>query len=273
MKNLFLFITLIVSFLSSGQNEIIYISVSPKNSEYQDIINLFVNQKDPESLVNILKKEIKKSEFFGEETSKSTFRFRYFDDLENKIPVVGLHSNLFKNLGEDTIEMNLKGYSCATRNRDGIEAMTCDEYYSLDGLAGIVLLKGIKKETLEKLNINSNSEEYNFNDYTNFYGQDRIGFVRLFAIKNKIDSTEIDLKKCITFSIPISSVVKLTNNKSWEKNYKNLFKKTIASVQKQPKHKDSILFDYKNVKAISDQFYHESDYRYDLHFGLKIFSY
>jgi hypothetical protein len=268
MKIYLSFFFLSVSFLSFCQNELVYFPVGSDVLENE--INLFVDLKNPESLINILKKEIKRSEVLGGE-GQISFVFNSFYDIENNIPVAGLPENFFKTVYGDTSEMDFKGYSCSKAVIDGVERSVCDNYYSLDNIRGIVFLEGISFEKLKSLNENTEAVE---EGYQTFYGQDRIGFVRNVEFKDKLDSNEVTVQQCITFSIPLTSVVEITKDKNWLKLYKTMKKEAIKDDEISTKKSKKIYtLDYKNIQEISNIFYHNSSQFTDLHFGLVLFNY
>ena len=269
MKMFLNFLFLSVSFLSFCQKELVYFPAN--GSDLENEIDLFLSKKNPESLINILKKEIKRSEVLGGE-GQISFVFNSFGDLENNVPVTGLPENFFKSVYGDTSEMNFKGYFCDNKVVEGVGSTYCDQYYSLDNIIGIVFLQGISEENLKSLN---ESTEVGEDGYQQFYGQDRIGFVRSVEFKDKLDSNEVNVQQCITFSIPLSSVVEITQDKSWFKLYKNMKNEALKIYDMNTKISSGEIYiiDYKNIQQISNSFYHISSESRDLNFGLTIFNY
>jgi hypothetical protein len=270
MKLFLSFLVLAVSFTSFCQKELVYF---PAGSDVlENEINLFIDTKNPESLVNILKKEIKRSEVLGGD-GQISFAFNSFYGEEGYFPAAVLPDNFFKDVYGDTSEMSFKGYYCNKGKVDGVEIMNCENYYSLDRIDGIVFLEGISQEKLKSLN--ENMED--IDGYQNFYGQDRIGFVRNIEFKDKLDTNEVKVQKCITFSIPLNSVVEITKDKNWLKLYKTMKNKAIKDIVYETNAKintKSIFYlDYKNIQEISNLFYHISSEMKDLQFGLVVFNY
>jgi hypothetical protein len=265
MKIFLSFLLVFVSFTSFCQQELVYFSAS--NDVLENEINLFIGTKNPESLVNILKKEIKRSEVLGG-GGQISFVFNSVEEVEDgQVCAAVLPEKFFNDVSDDTSEMNFKGHNCYKGLIDGVERMSCDTYYSLDDIVGIVFLEGISQEKL--MSLNENMEGWD----QNFYGQDRIGFVREIDFKDKLDSNLVNVQHCITFSIPINSVVELTKNKNWFKLYKTMKNKATKAFDDEQNTRRMFYIDYKNIQEISNKFYHISSEERDLQFGFTIFNY
>ena len=274
MKNLFLFITLIVSFSSISQNEIVYIR-SSKKSQLQNEISLILNENNSESLINVLKREIRRSEIIKRDDKTISIKFNdiFGGNEANEIYVAGLQNSVLDNLSTDTTEFKIKGFKCrnlSTPYESDNQSLYCESYYSLDYIEGVVYLEGISQEKFSTLKNTLNKGE-ELEAYEKFYGEDRIGFVRTLEFKDDLDSNNIISKKCISFSIPISYLDKISED-NWAKVIYKLRKKAIKQAINDEDYKDVLLMNYKNIKGISEMFYFDR-IGLDLHFGLNIFNY
>jgi hypothetical protein len=267
MKLFLSFLVLAVSFISFCQKELVYFSSN--NDDLKNELSLFIDKKNPESLVNIMKKEIKRSEVLSGE-GQISFVFNDFGDIEQSVPIAGLPYNFFKDVYDDTTEMNFKGYDCYKTTIDSVETINCYNYYSLDNIVGVVFLEGLSKEKLMSLNENTENMEDGTYD---FYSQDRIGFVQNIGFKDKLDSNDATVQQCITFSIPLNSVVEITKDKNWLKLYKTMKNKALKEYEPNTKGGKMYYIDYTNIQAISNKFYHISSNERDLQFGFVIFNY
>lgn len=274
MKNLFLFITLVVSFSSISQNEIVYIR-SSKKSQLQNEISLILNENNSESLINVLKREIRRSEIIKRDDKTISIKFNdiFRGNEANEIYVAGLQNSVLDNLSTDTTEFKIKGFKCrnlSTPYESDNQSLYCESYYSLDYIEGVVYLEGISQEKFSTLKNTLNKGE-ELEAYEKFYGEDRIGFVRTLEFKDDLDSNNIISKKCISFSIPISYLDKISED-NWAKVIYKLRKKAIKQAINDEDYKDVLIMNYKNIKGISEMFYFDR-IGLDLHFGLNIFNY
>jgi len=287
MKYILFTLTLIICYLSFSQNGILYID---KNSTlFKSEMDAFLNENSPQSLINFLKKELRRSEISGETEAVFVFNFNQFSDgyydqfgdeieLEKEgvgkingiLQVAGLASKFLSDVVGDTNILKIKPHHYIIDN-EGIK--NYNSYYCLDDIQGVVFLEAdfSQENFFKEGEFEVNYDE--FFDERDFYNKTRIGFVRTFKIKNELNPNEIIEKKCVTFSIPLSSVEKMGWGYKFEKMYMELKKKSLKQQKKDITGKEFFLMEYSNVKEIAKTFYYSTSKYKDLHFGIKIFQY
>jgi hypothetical protein len=287
MKYILFTLTLIICYLSFSQNGILYID---KNSTlFKSEMDAFLNENSPQSLINFLKKELRRSEISGETEAVFVFNFNQFSDgyydqfgdeielekegvgkIKGILQVAGLASKFLSDVVGDTNILKIKPHHYIIDN-EGIK--NYNSYYCLDDIQGVVFLEAdFSQENFFK----EGEFEVNYDEFFNegdFYNKTRIGFVRTFKIKNELNPNEIIEKKCVTFSIPLSSVEKMGWGYKFEKMYMELKKKSLKQQKKDITGKEFFLMEYSNVKEIAKTFYYSTSKYKDLHFGIKIFQY
>jgi hypothetical protein len=278
-----------ICYLSFSQNGILYID---KNSTlFKSEMDAFLNESSPESLINFLKKELRRSEISGVTEAVFVFNFNQFSDgyydqfgenigfdednvgkIHGFVQVAGLAPKFLGDVVGDTNSLKIKSHYCMIDN-DGTKY--CNSYYSLENIEGVVFLEedwdgqNLNGENLES----SDHEEGEIFDEYGIYSKTRIGFVRTFKFKNESNPNDIIEKKCVTFSIPLSSVEKMGWGYKFENMYKDLKKNSLKQQKKNNNGKELFFTDYRNVKEIAKTFYYSTSKYKDLHFGIKIFQY
>jgi hypothetical protein len=288
MKYILFTLTIFICFLSFCQNGILYIDRSSSLFKFE--MDAFLNENNPQSLINFLKKELRRSEISGESESIFEFNFNMFADgyqedqfkeyfdsgregdriIKGYIQVAGLEPKFLSDLIGDTNSLKIKSQYCMIEN-DGTKY--CNAYHSLEDIEGVVFLE----EDFSQENRFEGEEEDNTQGEVfyerGFYSKTRIGFVRTFKFKNELNPNEIIEKKCITFSIPISSLENMGWGYKFENDYMNLKKKSLKHQKNDIYGKELFFMDYSNVKEIAKTFYYSTSKYKDLHFGIQIFQY
>lgn len=277
--------------LSFSQNGILYIDTN--STLFKSDMDAFLNENSPQSLINFLKKELRRSEISGETEAVFVFDFNGFSDgfpdefgidlesekegvgkIKGVLQVAGLDPKFLSDVVGDTSSFEVKShYDCLTKF-DG--TIYCNSYYSMDDIQGVVFIEEdfSQENFIEEGVVESENNYYEFFDEKNFYNKTRIGFVRTFKFKNELNPNEIIEKKCITFSIPLSTIENMGWNYGFDKMYYNYFKKKSLKQQKKDNSGKELFFtEYSNVKEIAKTFYYSTSKYKDLHFGIKIFQY
>jgi hypothetical protein len=288
MKHILFTLTIFICFLSFCQNGILYIDRS--SSLFKGEMDAFLNENNPQSLINLLKKELRRSEISGESESIFEFNFNGFSDgyheqfneyfdsegegdrkIKGFIQVAGLAPKFLSDLVGDTNSLKIKSHYCMIKN-DGTKY--CNAYHSLEDIEGVVFLEEDFSQEIEVGEEVISDRKYDeIFEERGFYRKTRIGFVRTFRFKNELNPNEVLEKKCITFSIPISTVEKMGWGYKFEKMYLDLKKKSLKQQKKDISGKELFFMDYSNVKEIAKTFYYSTSKYKDLHFGIKIFQY
>ena len=289
MKYILFTLTVFICFLSFCQNGILYIDRS--SSLFKAEMDAFLNENNPQSLINTLKKELTRSEISGETEAIFLFNFNGFSDgfpeefgdenvlekegvgkIKGFLQVAGLAPKFLSDVVGDTNSLKVKSHNDCLTNYDGTKY--CNSYYSLDDIQGVVFLEEDFYQGIEVgEEVISDNKYEEFFDERGFYSKTRIGFVRTFKFKNELNPNEVLEKKCITFSIPISTVEKMGWGYKFEKMYMDLKKKSLKQQKKDISGKDLFFKEYSNVKEIAKTFYYSTSKYKDLHFGIKIFQY
>jgi hypothetical protein len=288
MKYILFTLTLIICYLSFSQNGILYID---KNSTlFKSEMDAFLNENSPQSLINFLKKELRRSEISGETEAVFVFNFNQFSDgyydqfgdeielekegvgkIKGILQVAGLASKFLSDVVGDTNILKIKPHHYIIDN-EGIK--NYNSYYCLDDIEGVVFLEEDFSQEIEVGEEVISDRKYDeIFEERGFYRKTRIGFVRTFRFKNELNPNEVLEKKCITFSIPISTVEKMGWGYKFEKMYMDLKKKSLKQQKKDISGKELFFMDYSNVKEIAKTFYYSTSKYKDLHFGIKIFQY
>jgi hypothetical protein len=285
-----------------SQNEIVYISSGPLEKFDAQIENYFFDEKNSESIINLLKKEIKRQQLgaFDKEDYKmisfgddfSDFNEFNQNESEDQIMVMGVHQELVNSV--DTSDNQLNGYFCENEfntiiNSEGEDSImynyesdsyytvgneirNCSYYYSLDDITGIVFIEGFDDLELQELeSINISEKSY----YTNI----RIGFVKKLHHGFNPEFGEYnETKECITFSTTIEALEAITGKSDIYKNYKKIRKFALKEIGKlddsQKGYKGLNVFDLDEINEISNFFISDTSGTVkDPHFGITLFKY
>jgi hypothetical protein len=302
MKTILLTIVSVLSFTAFSQQKIVYLSTKDVKNIDNEIANSIFNLKSEFSVINMLKKELKRYELYAFENGEPTefFCFENFDSANDFKISEGINKDIFGFVGVpstllpliDTTENQINSSNCETeyiqlKNVEGEDSLIidfnsgetlyqyaenrfCEFYFSLDDICGIVLMDGFNNENLEYL------EEYGI-QVGNFYTNARIGFVK--TLNYIIDWPEQDFvsRKCITFSSTIGELEKITGV-NLKKEYNKLSKKALKLNDKESKSKSAksgiSVFDISEVNELANFFCHETLFTVkDPHLGITLFNY